>query len=205
MRNVLYDHLSPPLGARAGLGAARNTGWQGRRAGVETSSVEEQLRDLFVVLREPVYRYLCGVLGNRAEAGDLTQEAFMRLHHGMRKGDVIENYRAWVFRVAHNLAVNSCNHSRRNSTDPRWDGGSLRSPCRNAEEDILEREKHAERQAWFSAALAKLSPQERQCLELRAEGLRYREIAGILGLRVPTVQTFLARAMNKMVKPGVRE
>jgi len=41
---------------------------------------------------------------------------------------------------------------------------------------------------------------ERQCLYLRTEGLLYREIAEVLGVRVPSIQTYLARAMKKVVK-----
>ena len=40
---------------------------------------------------------------------------------------------------------------------------------------------------------------ERQCLNLRAEGLRYREIGEILGIATPTVGEFLRRAIKKMM------
>ncbi len=48
-------------------------------------------------------------------------------------------------------------------------------------------------------ALARLSAQERNCVQLRSHGLRYREIAEVLAIRVPTVQTLLGRAMRKIV------
>ncbi|HHN72840.1 MAG TPA: LuxR family transcriptional regulator, partial [Thermopetrobacter sp.] len=44
------------------------------------------------------------------------------------------------------------------------------------------------------------SPQERRCVDLRSEGLRYREIAEILGVSLSTVQTFLTRALQKLMK-----
>jgi DNA-directed RNA polymerase specialized sigma24 family protein len=49
-----------------------------------------------------------------------------------------------------------------------------------------------------NAVLDRLSVQERLCFELRAEGLRYREIAEVLALRIPTVQTLLGRAVKKI-------
>ena len=49
-------------------------------------------------------------------------------------------------------------------------------------------------------ALALLSPQEKQCLHLRAEGFRYREIGEILGLSQWTVVEFLRRALRKLLR-----
>ena len=49
-------------------------------------------------------------------------------------------------------------------------------------------------------ALAALSSEERHCLELRAEGLSYQEIAGILEMRLPTLVKYLGRIIQKLVK-----
>jgi len=48
--------------------------------------------------------------------------------------------------------------------------------------------------------LKHLTLQERRCMELRAEGLRYREIAEVLSVRIPTVQTTLDRAIRKIMR-----
>jgi RNA polymerase sigma-70 factor (ECF subfamily) len=52
----------------------------------------------------------------------------------------------------------------------------------------------------FQAAFQNLSKQQRLCLELRAEGLRYREIAAALGIQTSTVGRFLGRAMIRLRK-----
>jgi len=49
-------------------------------------------------------------------------------------------------------------------------------------------------------AIGSLSPQQRSCLHLRAEGFRYREIAGILGINPSTVGEFLQRAVKRLRK-----
>ena len=49
-------------------------------------------------------------------------------------------------------------------------------------------------------ALDTLSPQQRQCLHLRAEGLRYREIAETIGVGISTVGEFLNRAVTRLRK-----
>src|SRR4051794_36763360 len=40
------------------------------------------------------------------EAQELTQEAFLALYRELRNGELIENWRAWLFRAARNLALN---------------------------------------------------------------------------------------------------
>jgi RNA polymerase sigma-70 factor (ECF subfamily) len=47
-------------------------------------------------------------------------------------------------------------------------------------------------------AVKSLSPQQRQCLHLRAEGLRYREIADATGVTISTVAEFLRRAVARL-------
>jgi RNA polymerase sigma-70 factor (ECF subfamily) len=71
--------------------------------------VERELVEaLFARYREPVYRFLCRLLGDRAAAEDLTQDVFLRaLGAVYRAGD---QERAWVFQIARNLARD---HARR--------------------------------------------------------------------------------------------
>jgi hypothetical protein len=69
------------------------------------SALRQKVTQVFELLRDPVYRYLFRVLDNRDEAEDLTQEVFLRLYAHLQKGNPVANVRAWVFRVAHNLAI----------------------------------------------------------------------------------------------------
>lgn len=79
--------------------------------------------------------------------------------------------------MAHNLAVD---RQRRNTTEAFDFTGAKalrdlnQDPAPNAGQKVIEQE----RQKKFHAALAQLSPQERRCLDLRAEGLAYRETGG---------------------------
>ena len=164
------------------------------------TDLERKVSELFLSLKLPVYRYLLGLLGNRDDAEELTQDVFLSLYSSMQKGTGIENVRAWVFRVAHNLAVN---HQKR----PRvveaveetewWRLCQERSdPAGDSEHRLLSEE----RRARMIKALDCLSPQERHCLDLRAEGLCFREIAEVLGIRISTVETFLDRGIRKIAK-----
>jgi RNA polymerase sigma-70 factor, ECF subfamily len=202
---VVYDDLSSGLPWGSQPHAAAAVVWQEATPVEKPNPLEQQVREAFADLREPVFRYLFSTLGNRADAEDITQETFTRLFYRVSEGDRIENFRAWVFRVAHNLAVDDRKSARHAVTDPLLaDAGAWRSPEAGAEADMLERERIEQRRTWIENALRRLSPKERQCLELRAEGLRYREIAEVLGIQVPTVQTFLTRAIAKMAAPEGR-
>jgi RNA polymerase sigma-70 factor (ECF subfamily) len=98
--------------------------------------------------------------------------------------------------VAHNLGLKV--RARQNSEeplDPQWgeqDTGQIGNP----ESDLLERE----RMTRFHSAVQGLSEQQRRCLFLRMEGLRYPEIGSALGISASTVGEFLRRAMERLKK-----
>ncbi len=164
-----------------------------------TVKLEQKVAQLFEVLREPVYHYLVAVFGSVTEAEDITQESFLRLYQSLNSGQSIANVRCWIFRVAHNLAINQRKHSQ--FLNPpgahSWEELCQLTPdtAPNPEQRIIEQEKYAR----LHAALGRLSLQERQCLHLRAEGFRYREIGEILEIGVPTVGEFLRRGIKKLM------
>ncbi|MCI0628695.1 MAG: RNA polymerase sigma factor [Acidobacteria bacterium] len=161
----------------------------------DASSLRQKVAAAFELLRDPVHRYLYRVLGDAEEAEDLTQEAFLRLYSSLQKGQAVGNVRAWLFQVAHNLAFDQ----QKNKSREPWDSEALeqhQDPAPDAEQRVMEQEKRARLQS----ALDRLSPQEKECLELRAEGLSYREIAGIMGMRLPTLVSFLGRVTKKIMR-----
>jgi len=106
--------------------------------------------------------------------------------------------KAWLFRVGHNLAVDS---HRQNSVRSE---SSLDSAAHflidrrypSSEEDML----HKERIELVRLAFERLSPQQRLCLHLRTEGFRYREIASILAVSESTVCENLRRGLSRLIK-----
>jgi RNA polymerase sigma-70 factor (ECF subfamily) len=150
--------------------------------------------------RDTIYRYLVALGTEPSMAQDLTQELFLKLHSTIGRGKQIHNVRAWMFTVASNLALN---HLRAESYRPTISGeevgrwlDSQTKPGADPEKALLERE----RAVALQEAIGTLSPQQRICLHLRAEGFRYREIAKILGVTVPTVAEFIRRAISRLRK-----
>ena len=75
---------------------------------MQNATIETKITDLFEALRSSIFGYLVAVFGqgNVNEAEDIAQDAFLQLHRMLQKGVQIDNPRAWLFRVAHNRAIN---------------------------------------------------------------------------------------------------
>jgi RNA polymerase sigma-70 factor (ECF subfamily) len=162
-----------------------------------TTTLDGEVTELFKRLRDSVYRYLVVVLQDPSVAEEITQEAFLELYCCLRDRKAIKNVRAWVFRVARNLALNEKKRRRFVTGEGSTTGGGLHlqpgSGPLDPERVTLEQER-------MDLAMQQLSQQQHECLVLRLEGFRYREIAEILGLSVPNVAQSLRRAIKKLMK-----
>jgi RNA polymerase sigma-70 factor (ECF subfamily) len=143
-----------------------------------------------------VYYYVLTLGLAPAQAQEVTQEVFLRLFVTMRGGEDILNPRAWVFRVAHNLGLKVRAKERHSQEFSPELENLLAHRDDTPERDVL----RVERDRRLREAIAELSPQQRQVVHLRAEGLRYQEIAETLGIATSTVGEFLRRAMNRLRK-----
>ena len=139
---------------------------------------------LFAAHRDGVFRYLSRMVGV-AEASDLTQEVFLRVSRSAAPESGDEAQRAWVFRIARNLALNHRRDSqRRPATVP------LAETARPASQEAAV----AVRQA-----LDRLAPLDRDVFLLReAGGLSYDEIALACELSSDAVRSRLHRARQQL-------
>ncbi len=151
---------------------------------------------LYRELRKPLLRYLMCLGLSMDEGQDVVQDAFLSLHRHLSAGGSQENIRGWLFRVAHNGARN-----RQNSYDRRF-GTALDTETdpvldeATPERVVLEKEKFRR----MGKAIRSLTDCERECLLLRAEGLRYREIGEVLGIPTSTVGDTVDRAIKKLAE-----
>ena len=155
-----------------------------------------EVTTLYRELRKPLLRYLVCLGLTSDEAQDVVQDAFVSLQRHMASGGNQENMRGWLFRVAHNQARNrqTSYHRRFGETLD----GEKDFPADDAtpEQLVLEREKLRR----VAAAIRLLTESERECLLLRAGGLRYREIGEVLGMATSTVGDTVDRAMRKLTE-----
>jgi RNA polymerase sigma-70 factor (ECF subfamily) len=153
---------------------------------------------LFRELREPLGRYLVSLGVQKPEVEEIIQEAFLRLHRHLLAGHGgNQNLQGWVFRVAQNLVRDRRRawHGRNvESIESRPEAALASAPGETPEERMLQREK-MER---LRSALEALPESHRRCLQLRSEGLRYREIAIVLGVSITTVADLVRVALAQL-------
>ena len=160
------------------------------------SELQDRVAKLFEESRDDVYRYLLTLGLHPPRAQEAAQEVFLRLYGALKKGEEIQNPRGWIFRVAHNHGLKL--RERQVSEAPFDPALELRlaSNAADPERALLDRE----RMTQFHRAVENLSEQQRRCLFLRMEGLRYPEIGAALGISASAVGEFLRRAMIRLKK-----
>ncbi len=147
------------------------------------TALQEQVSQLFEEARDDVYRYLLTIGLYPPQAQEAVQEVFLRLY-------------TTLIRVAHNLGLKI--RTRQHSEQPFDPEANVQYASQTAspEAELLERE----RMLRFHGAVQRLSEQQRRCLFLRMEGLRYPEIGSALGISASAVGEFLRRAMVRLKK-----
>lgn len=132
---------------------------------------------------------------------DVVQDVFLSLFRHVQLGRSRSNLRGWVFRVAHNLALKQRKALRRASLDgDDAASGDAADTRANPEEQAACREQMRR----VLGVLRALPDRDRRCLCLRAEGLRYRDIAAVLGISLGAVSKSLTRALAKLERAAER-
>ena len=162
------------------------------------SELESVVIRLFDQLQGRVLSYIlnCGLSFHDAE--DIVQETFLALFRHLELGRPRTNLNGWLFRVAHNLALKRRTTNQaieRNLID---ESALAQQPCPslNAEEEFSFNQTQQRLHAVFEA----LPEQDRRCLYLRAEGLKYREIADVLGISLGGVSLSLSRSLARIMR-----
>ena len=184
MAPALQDHaLDLPLGIGEAAAPA-----------VRTEACDVVLR-LFDAHRGGVRRYVRALGVTDRDADDVVQEVFLALFDHVARGRDRSNLRGWIFRVAHNLALR---HRAREERRRRLRALLRPGPVLDSTPSPEDRYLRGERQARLLAVVDALPARDRRCLQLRAEGLRYREIARVLGISLGSVANTLARALARL-------
>ena len=147
--------------------------------------------------QQSLLRYLVFLGIDADTAGEIVQDSFLKLQEHLLAGGDRSHPRAWLYRVAHNLARNVQTSSRSRKTSSLADLTLVAdpiAPTASAEEDLIAKER-TER---LARAMASLKAAQKNCLVLRAQGLKYREIAETLNLSVSTVAENVQRGLESL-------
>ena len=188
-------------------------------AGVETSdaeAVERTLageRDAYRVLVERhsrnVFRMAYRMTGNRQDAEEVVQEAFLRAYQKLRQFEGQANFGTWVYRIAANYGIdrlrarNAEQSRRQDPRGPHEDGMEI-DPLALAKDTAPSPERlaaSAQLAEKMKAALNELTPAERTAIVMRHwQGCAIEEIAAVLKSNTNATKNTVFRAVSKLRK-----
>jgi RNA polymerase sigma-70 factor (ECF subfamily) len=147
-----------------------------------------------------------GMVRNREDARDITQEAFVKAYRNLAGFRLEASFYTWLYRIAMNLAIDYTRKRKRREVagfDEQIaakdeDGGIHELHHGDSPRKALERKQLL---AKIMDAMQKLSDDQRQVILLReVEGLSYREISQVMDIPEGTVMSRLFYARKKLQK-----
>lgn len=156
--------------------------------------------ELLLLHQKKVYNLCLRMSANPDDALDLSQEAFLRAWRSLGQYQFEASFSTWLFRLTSNICIDFLRRKKRRqetslteSYDDSDEGAELSVP--DAQPGPEQQAMTNETKIELARAMEQLSPEHREILQLRViEDLQYEQIADILGVRVGTVKSRLARA-----------
>ncbi len=146
--------------------------------------------------KDPLYRYLLRLSGQRDNAADLCQEVWSKVIRARAGYRPTAKFSTWLYRIAHNAFIDQVRRNRRYD-DRSADPDLLADPGHGPEQGA-ERRRLRER---LFAALAGLPEEQRDAFLLQEEaGLTLDEIASVTGVPRETAKSRLRYAAAKLRK-----
>lgn len=157
-----------------------------------------------------IFKLCLRMTGNREDAADLTQEAFLKAYRSIAsfRGDC--RFSSWMIRIASNVCLDFLRSKSRKQTVPLTtendDGEEAELDIPDTAPLPEDRLLSGELKASISRGFERLSDEQRQILVLRElDGLSYDEIAGTLGIEIGTVKSRIFRARKRLCAFLLRE
>jgi RNA polymerase sigma-70 factor (ECF subfamily) len=168
----------------------------GLDARVESAAViDAEVLALFDRYERALLRYGWSLGLSPTDAEDVVQDAFFALFQHLRQGKSRENLPGWLFHVVRNL---SAKRRQRLRLDV-WSAADVGSEPIGLDHDPEALMVEAERRRRWRLVLRAMPDRDRRCLLLRAEGLRYRDIASALGVSLGSVAKSITRGISRLV------
>ena len=162
----------------------------------EVQAMDELLRRY----KNPVYHFAYRLVGNAAEAQDIAQEAFLRVHEHREDYEPKGKFSTWIFTITHNLTVSRLRKKKWWAIWPRRDddaGSLVEFASSDPSPDDLASSN--ELSGVLKKCVQSLPFLQREALILREyQGLDYEEISKILHKSLGTVKTLIHRARQNL-------
>jgi RNA polymerase sigma-70 factor (ECF subfamily) len=143
--------------------------------------------------QQAVFNVTYRLTGNRQEAEDVAQQAFVRAYRALNRFDEERPLGPWLYRIAANTALNWIKRRRPEAALVQEE--LLPDPAPGPEAQLIA----AEQSARLRAAIAALPPHYRVAIELRHfQGLSYQEMSAALDAPLSDVKSWLFRARRRL-------
>lgn len=153
----------------------------------------EQFNDIYKQHYTSIYRLVSKFRVNSHEAEDIVQDVFVKLYLQFNSGNQVQYPKTWLYKVAVNVCINTVN--RRKETEALESISHLEYGMSNSLESDIDQN---EQEEIIRNALMRLKEQERLVVILYSEGLSYKEIAEVSGVKFTSISQNLSRALEKL-------
>lgn len=158
-----------------------------------TTQTQEEFLTAYDEYADAVFRFCVLKVNNREVAKDIMHDTFTKTWEYVAKGNAIENWRAFLFRTAHNLIIDYYRRKKSDSLDALTEDTGFTPVSEDTDAET------AAEVARVHAALSKIPDEYRAPLQLRfVEGMQPKEIAEVLGLNVNVVSVRIHRGIAKL-------
>lgn len=145
----------------------------------------------------PVFALLVGMTGNRADAEELAQDAFLKAFRSLRSFRRDSSFATWIYRIAYNTAVSALRRKRPDQPASMDDNATERLPDPVDDDDT---EAVEERFRRLDHALEQLRPDDRALVHMfYKQEKTVEELAVITGLSLSNVKVKLHRTRKKLM------
>jgi RNA polymerase sigma-70 factor (ECF subfamily) len=161
----------------------------------------EAFGELVIRYQDRLFNALCGILGSPDDARDVAQDAFVQAFQKLKTFRGQSAFYSWLFRIALNAAASQKRRTRRKpaSIDSARDQSAHDPPDQRPDAAPSHALEVNERRAAVQSALAQLPAEFRVPLVLKEiDGMKYHEIAAIVGCPVGTVRSRIHRARSEL-------
>ena len=159
---------------------------------------QDAFSDLVTTYQRSVYNLAYRMLGDRTEAEDATQEAFIRAYHNLKSYDPARLFKTWLLSITSHYCIDLIRKRRMSllSLEDLLPGQMMAAIDHwSVEDHLVEHESVAA----IQRMLAQLRPDDRAIIILRYwNDMSYEDIAETLGATVSIVKSRLFRARQAL-------
>lgn len=163
------------------------------------AQLRETRRDFLALvaqLRPELHRYCARMTGSIADGEDVVQDVLARAFYELSARKEVPALRSWLFRIAHNRALDFLRRYERRMSEPLDAAEELADEAQEEPEELLAREQ-AVRTA--ISRFLELVPTQRSCVILKdVLGHSLEDVGELLGLSVPAVKAALHRGRSRL-------